>query len=376
MKNLDALIDKYEAMEPLEVENKLIENFGLCLRLLKKASIKMESLGVEGLDAEDLMRLSLEAALGWDSRVDSEEYNLYIKLLDKFGIEKRTLDELRETARTQQQLLVDTISSVYGVLPTMGGIIDEEIEPLYIEVLVGAISANGSIDSAEYQAMLKVISAGDTSTESSATPINNLSRDDASPLTVSEMGATSTVRSDGSYYFSVGATIKNPNKKHLALDSVIKVIVMDANGKVLNTSNETIQYIDVDSVFCYGEEFYISNGHPNNYKVLVEADEFMHMDNGNQIMDGITISNYNLSKDRWNSLTLTGNITNRYKKRISWLTVYTVFRDSDRTIVGGTNFHVHDLFSGSVDGFDTTLNITADISTIKASVDFDVRDQL
>ena len=149
---------------------------------------------------------------------------------------------------------------------------------------------------------------------------------------------------------------------------------MDANGNVLETDSESIQYIDPDSTFYYGGEFYISKGNPSKFQVLVEADGFEGVNKGQTFMDGMSFSSYNISKDRWNNLSFTGNINNNYKKRINWLKVYAVFRDSNKKISGGTNFNVQDLFPSAVDGFNTSINSTANIESVQTSVDFEIRD--
>ena len=375
MKNLDEIIDKYEAMGPSEIEKKLIENFELCLKLLEKAKLKANSIGVSlNIDTEGLMKTTLEAALGCDSRIDSKEYTLYVAICDKFGLEPLPLDNLRNIAREGHSEMGELVGNVYKLLPKFKQLIDTDIEVPFLEVLVGGISCNGQIDSAEYRTLLDIVSAGVTSTESNEETINELSVNPASPLIVAEMGATSTAQNDGSFYFSIGATIKNPNECYLAHDAIIKTIIMDANGNVLKTDSETIQYIDPASTFYFGGEFYISKGNPSKFKVLVEADGFVDVNKGQTFMDGVSFSSYNISKDRWNNLSFTGNINNNYKKRINWLKVYAVFRDSNKKISGGTNFNVQDLFPSAVDGFNTSINSTANIESVQTSVDFEIRD--
>ena len=183
------------------------------------------------------------------------------------------------------------------------------------------------------------------------------------------MGAT-IASDDDDCRFLIGAVINNPNKTYVAVNTTIKVIVYDDSGSVLLSRSEIISFIDIDSNFNFGVEYVTENSTPSKYEVLVATDRFEKYDQ--KFMVGLNLSNFSFNKAKWGDYTFRGNITNNYNKKLNFVKLFFVFRDSNRKIIGGCNTYVSDLFAGSTDGFD--INVSADFShfaTIDSSVDFD-----
>lgn len=179
---------------------------------------------------------------------------------------------------------------------------------------------------------------------------------------------------DGTWYFTIGAEIKNPNKAHCARNVNVRVMVKDNSGRILETSENTIDYIDSNATFYYGDEFSIDRGSPANFTIQANCDDFVGAPEDSTFAQGIKCSHYNVSTTRWGDIEFTGNVHNNYNKKL-YVELYFVFYDGAGKITSGTNTRVS-LYGNSDDGFETYLRTNVTRENVRCSASFDFMELL
>lgn len=184
-------------------------------------------------------------------------------------------------------------------------------------------------------------------------------------------------QTDGGYYFSVGAELKNPNKAYTAQDVNIRIIVKDARGKILATNDNMLLFIDSNATAYYGEELWIDRGTPSSYTVQVNTENYIPSSDPEDnvaLANAISCSNYSVDTNSWGSTVFSGEVRNRINKKLH-VDLYFVFFDSAQRITGGTNTTMW-LYGNSTDAFEIYLRTKAQRQSVRFTPSFDFTDML
>ncbi len=201
--------------------------------------------------------------------------------------------------------------------------------------------------------------------------LNQKESQSGQPLDVSVLDYGGTfVLDDDTYYLSIGAQIHNPNKFYTASRVIIKINVMDASGRVIESENETLYHIDPDTVFNYGNELYFTNGKPSKFQFLATAEGFKSSEDGSKVYDGIDVGDYTFAEESYRGYSIKGQVTSRYLKKLDYVSVYLMFLDSNNKIKGGCNFSIRYMFSNVTEAFSDNVAINLNtISYVRHSID-------
>lgn len=322
--------------------------------------------------------------IGLDGGLEEDEYE-FVKAVGKRLSNKSipTIEEVRKTIENSEY------TELMNIMAQIAQKIDfflKGAHNAYIFALLAAFASNGAFDSRQKELLKTLVSAPQESessaNKSSAGKSSSASSASNKPTTVSggnlsqpvdvqvlDFGGT-TIRDDDTYYMSIGAQINNPNKLHLATRVVIKINILDASGRVIESDNDTIYHIDPNTVFNYGKEIYISSGTPSKIQVFATAEGFSSSPDGKAVYDGIDVGDYSFSEERYSGYTIKGQATSRYVKKIDYVSVYLMFLDSNNKIQGGCDFTISDMFSNVTEAFSENVNLNMNsISYVRYSID-------
>jgi hypothetical protein len=309
------------------------------------------------------------AAIAADGDVGDSEYELYTELCNSIDLPARPMSALLEYAQNSDSVVEMFSGIVVKLKPIFNNLGQAEAFDNFAFGVACILFDDDSVEGSELD-LLKcfVDDAGNSSASSSG---KSFASSKTLDVKLVEYQATFT-RDDDGYYFSVGAELKNPNVEHCARNVHVKVMVKDSSGRILETSENTIDYIDSNATFYYGDEFYIDRGVPSNYTVQVNCDEFVSAPANSNFASGISCSHYNVSTNRWGTTEFTGNVHNGYNKKL-WVELYFVFYDASGKITGGTNTRLT-MYGNSDDSFDTRLNTAGKRDKVRCSPSFDFMD--
>lgn len=318
--------------------------------------------------AETFLSLSLTA----DGCINHSKYDLYVEMCDAIDAESRTYD-FCETLLSSRYQTIGSFEQMSGPVKNIYGAFNQR-QALNKFVLATACLISNNDEFSEYGLRLLrcfIDDNDDSFNTVSSGNQRNMSSSEPEDVQLIKHNAV-MARDDNDYVLSVGAELKNPNKNRCARNVRVKIIVKDNAGRILATSENTIEHIDSNAIFYYGDEFSIDRGIPANYTINVNCDGFVGAPENSTFADGITCSHYNLSKDRWDRTIFSGNVHNAYSQRL-WTTLFFVFYDSAGNITGGTNTTVT-LYGNSDDVFECRLDTTAQRDKVFFSPGFDFTD--
>lgn len=336
-----------------------------------------------GLDA--LLEITLRVAFVKNGPPSPDIYSLYKSVCDAIGATAQSYEDISAlgNASASDEEANEQFESIYNFNNQFWGFIDKLDDPentketvmeLVGKTLVYVMGCDDNLGHLTENFIERFFNNGE-GIDASASSIggnassSGISSSSAQPVSIVKKGF-SLSKDDYNTYLSVGAEIKNPNVDKCASDVTIRVIVKDKSGRILDSREDTIQYIDSNSVFYYGAELRFSSGTPDSYQITVNCDEYVPSPANSTIARGISCSHYNLEKARWgNSTTFTGNVSNNYNKRL-FTDLYFVFYNGAGEIVGGARTS-ESLFGQSEDTFSIYLNTTADRKTVRFSPSFD-----
>ena len=306
--------------------------------------------------------------------IEDSEYKFYAEYMSKIGSEVKSLEYCKNYHNAMNE---DNIKSLASTIRTMGGIDDSFLDTY--KRMAACIFLMNTYDDEEINFIEEIDNGVDVSsnTESvgqSSVSSNTISNNSTEPVKLERMGANLT--SDENYsYLNVGVEIRNPNKTKCAKNVEVKIIVKDANNRILETNTYTIDYIDSNKLFCYGAEFYIERGSPANYTVQINCDEYVDSPADSTFANGIEVSHFNVEKSNWgDSRIFTGNIENKYNKKLD-IDLFFVFYDADNNIVGGCRTSKWGMYGNSEDGFEISLDAyPQNTNTVTAHAAFNFMD--
>jgi len=322
--------------------------------------------------------------LAIDGELDDKEYAFISKCHASIKPDKPLLDfvALNEKVVRFTESYTESVTHIID-----GGKLMNQLYPglinNFLHMILGCFAANGVFDSSQKTMLRKLLtpdeysSSGESSsTEATGSSVSHttassgVTSDKQEQVYVVDFGAT-IVDNDDDYVLSFGAFIKNPNPLHVANDVTIKVIVKDENGRAIESKNYSVHHIDPNSEFSFGEEISIYHGVPSDIQVVVSAESFAYVANGQQNYNGIKVGSYSYSEASWRGYDLTGEITNNYTVKLSSAQIYLVFSDENKKIQGGYNFYVNDLFPGVTEAFNEYVYLNLNnASYINSSIDF------
>ena len=315
----------------------------------------------------DFIELILVCAIASDGEMDRDEYSAYEELCQCVGVKSRSYSDCLNFINTG----VDAVDVIKDFPQILRGLFETAERMDVFEKLTIAVACllmnDGNIEGKELDMLQLFINDGSTSGVESS----SLSSSQTKKIQIVKFDGTMT-RDDDKYYISVGAELKNENVAHCARNVNVKIIVKDSSGRILETSENRIDYIDSNAVFYFGDEFYVDRGTPANYSIQVNCDDFVKAPANSTFSDGITCSHYNLRNDSWGDTEFTGNVHNAYDKKL-YVDLYFVFYDSDGDIVGGTNTYVS-LYGNSDDVFSSWLHTNTERDKVRCSPTFDFTD--
>jgi hypothetical protein len=368
--NYKDLIKKYESKTELQLSKEAIKSGRAIIDELNKINGLVNAQG-KSFDVLFMMKLLTEYIITIDKNVDTKEFKIYSMLQKEFNFKGASFEELKKSAKNTSSVLADAIHKVIEQINEMMKITGKSI----LEYLVILSIYNGKIAEEQFKTIKSFLEENKDDKSKKVTSKNvGIKPDQKQELKIKAMGGT-TISDEDSYYFSLGVEIVNPNLNFAGVSTIIKVIIFDKDKRVLKSDTTTIDFIDPNSTFYFGEEYSIDKGEPDDYQVLVQTRNFEELNK--KIMDGIVASNFESTKDRWGKSELSGNITNNYSKTISSASLYFVLKDKDGKIKGGGNTQVHNLFPGQTDGFECDFHLNlSKIEKTFYSVDFYVKNLL
>lgn len=323
------------------------------------------------VDYRDIISMVLCGAIAADGDVGDSEYELYTGLCDSLDLPPRAMKDLQEYADHPDQV-VEIFTGLVGKLkPVFNNLGQAEAFDNFAFGVACIVFDDDSAEDGELDLLKCFVDGAGNSSASGSASSNFASTNSHENIKLVDYEASFS-RDDDRYYFTIGAELKNPNLEYCARNVNVKVIVMDSSGRILETSENTIDYIDSNATFYYGDEFSIDRGVPANYRVQVNCDEFVSAPANSTFADGITCSHYNVSTNRWGSTEFTGNVHNGYNKKL-YVDLYFVFTNSSGKITGGTNTRVT-LYGNSDDAFDVYLNTQVKRDKVRCSPTFDFMD--
>ena len=312
----------------------------------------------------DLTANIFACGLAADGKLTQDEYHSYVALCDSIGATARDYSTCQNFASAPTQAVDMFAKPISGIKDIFNQVFDEEIFQNLGVALACFLMDDGQIKGEERRLLgFFFDDNGDSAVSESS--FSSSSTEDVKIVTY--QGDIS--RKNDRYYFTIGAEIKNPNPEHCARNVSVKVIVKDSSGRILESSENTIDYIDSNATFYYGDEFSIDRGAPANYSIQVNCDDFVGAPENSTFASGITCSHYNLKTDSWGDIEFTGNVHNGYNKKL-YIELYFVFYDKAGKITGGTNTRVN-LYGNSDDGFNTYLNTNIARENVRCSAAFD-----
>lgn len=316
------------------------------------------------VDFRDIVSLTLCAAIISDGELDRSEYNVYTKLCDAINAEAKSYVQCQGFSENSSEF----VSLFEELSESMSGAFIAEHQrenyDKFIVALACLLSDDGEIEGDE----LRLLSFFVEEDSSSYIGSSSLSSSRTKDVELVTYGANMT-RNDDRYYFTIGAELKNPNIEHCARNVSVKVMVKDASGRILETNEDIIDYIDSNATFYYGNEFSVDRGRPENYTVQVNCDDFVKSPANSTFADGITCSHYNVDTTRWGDTEFTGNVHNGYDRKL-WVRLYFAFYNASGEITGGA-FTSSSLYGNSDDGFDVLLSTNIDRDKVRCSPTFD-----
>jgi hypothetical protein len=331
---------------------------------------------------DKVFEMFILTVIGLDTNIDEEEYEFLKLVTPRLSSEPLpSLEELHKIVDNSDytKAMELSVSLAEGLEHFQKG-----TKSAYLNAYLAAFASNRSFDSRQkdiLKQLLTVESSSSTSspasTSSSSTssstssPSSGIGSQSGQPLDVSVLDYGGTfVQDDDRYYLSIGAQIHNPNKFHTASRVIIKINVLDASGRVIESENETLYHIDPDTVFNYGNELYITNGKPSDIQIFATAEGFKSSADGSKVYDGIDVGDYTFAEESYRGYSIKGQATSRYVKKLDYVSVYLMFLDSNNKIKGGCNFSISDMFSNVTEAFSDNVAINLNsISYVRHSID-------
>ena len=174
-------------------------------------------------------------------------------------------------------------------------------------------------------------------------------------------------------YFTVGAVLKNPNTEFGAFLVKVKVTVLNADRRVLASSETTIPYIDPNASFYYGDDFAIIKDTPLRYEIKAYCDNFIKLPANSSFTKGIRCTSMSIAEtdDTYgHPFRLTGRANNDYPMKLDCVSLYFVFF-RDAKIVGGVNTSVG-MYGNSSEPFNASMSVNPHCTRIEYSPSFNV----
>ena len=326
---------------------------------------------------DKVFELFILTVIGLDTNIDEEEYEFLKLVTPRLSSEPLpSLEELRKIVDNSDytKAMELSVSLAQGLEHFQKG-----TKSAYLNAYLAAFASNRSFDSRQKDVLKQLLtvesssstSSPATTSSSTSSPSSGIGSQSGQPLDVSVLDYGGTfVQDDDTYYLSIGAQIHNPNKFHTASRVIIKINVLDASGRVIESENETLYHIDPDTVFNYGNELYITNGEPSDIQIFATAEGFKSSADGSKVYDGIDVGDYTFAEESYRGYSIKGQATSRYVKKLDYVSVYLMFLDSNNKIKGGCNFSISDMFSNVTEAFSESVAINLNsISYVRHSID-------
>lgn len=344
----------------------LVNSISLVRRFLSVGDEMNAKLG-EGFDFRNVLSMIFSAAITANGELGVNQYAMYRVICDNNNIEAKEYEDCQEILPNASAYIDNFQNIGNGLRNVFANIGQSEAFDDLCVVIASLMIYGGSLEGEEIR-LLSYFVGEEVATGNFSSPQVSSTQD----VKLVDYAATFT-RKDDCYHFTIGAELKNPNTKHCAKSVRVKVIVKDAAGRILESSENTIEYIDSNATFYYGDEFRIDRGTPANYSVQVNCDEFVSAPENSTFANGIACSHYNLNTNRWGSIEFTGNVRNGYNKKL-WTTLYFTFYNSAGKITGGANSRTLVLYGNAEDVFEIYLDTSISRDKVRCSPAFDFMD--
>lgn len=261
----------------------------------------------------------LNAAVIADGCLNHSKYEAYVKMSNalscapvKYEMLEMTIP-LRFIAIERCSVIAEQLKNVYAV-PNLLDTLDK-----FVLALACLMGSEGEFEDNELRLLA-----------------NFFRNNDEPDIVIIQSSGGSTSFHNGKYYVSFGAVLRNPKKTLYARNVHVEITIKDASESIIASSQRTIEYIDPDALFFFGDEFAVDRGEPSNFEVTASCSEFVDAPENSRFSDGISCFNYELSKGDFGERVFFGNVQNGYSKKLR-ATLFFVFYDSTGKITGGTN---------------------------------------
>lgn len=173
-------------------------------------------------------------------------------------------------------------------------------------------------------------------------------------ITVTQSGWTiMTNSSSGDRYVAYGAKVANSSSDKYGYVT-LNIIVKDANGKILKTSEDTFSSIAAGDTVFAADKLHIGQYDPASveFSVSYEDSDILDALSNDYSTDDFTLSNLSEMTDEYGFVKLTGEITSEASEDCSSVCV-TVLLEQGESIVGGF-YGYADVTSGETTAFEIT----------------------